>query len=100
MIDEFVQINGMFIRKDTIKSLVIEMNEVYDDDIDYISANSMRPADMFIIINDEYEYCIPDDNTDAWFDFIKTWFNVSDYDEVRKLSGRLCRTAKSRGIKE
>lgn len=99
-VNDFVQINGMFIRKDTINTLVIEKNEVFDDDIDYISDDGKRPSDMFIIINNEYEYCIPDDDIDAWFTFIKTWFNVSNYNEVRKISGDICRHAKSRGIKE
>ena len=100
MIEDFVQINGMFIRKDTIKSLAVEKNEVYDDDIDYLSSDGKRAADLFIIINNEYEYCIPDEDITAWFEFIRSWYNVSDYGEVIKLSKNLCLTAKSRGIKE
>ena len=96
--ENFVQINSTFIRKDSISTIEIEKNEVYDDDIDYISDDGKRPADIFVIINN-VEYCIPDEDIDSWFTFIKTLYNESDYDTVRKISGNLCRSAKSRGIK-
>lgn len=100
MLEGFVQINGNFIRKNEIISLVIEKNEVYDDDPDFISSDNLRPADLFIIINKADEYCIPDDDIDSWFTFIKSWFNITDYNEVTSKSVELCRLAKSRGRKD
>lgn len=62
MVEDFVQINSKFIRKDIIRSLDIEKNEVYDDDLDFISNDGKRTADLFIIINGTDEYCILDDD--------------------------------------